>query len=146
MSARNTLLMLTPFALGAGVLLAQQIAPAPVNPLAGDESAVLAGRDLYAQVCQSCHGTAGQGSDRGPTLATTSLPHGNADADLFRSIRAGVPGTQMAGFPGLSETDIWRLVAYLRSIQPVSAVSGGAAVNGNSAAGEALFFGDAGCA
>jgi PQQ-dependent dehydrogenase (methanol/ethanol family) len=148
MSARNTLLMLTPFALGAGVLLAQQIAPASANPLTGDASAVVAGRDLFAQVCQSCHGTAGQGSDRGPALATTSLSHGNADADLFRSIRSGVPGTAMAGFPGLSETDVWRLVAYLRSIQPISAVSSGSggAVNGDKTAGETLFFGNAGCA
>jgi alcohol dehydrogenase (cytochrome c) len=71
--------------------------------------------------------------------------HGNADADLFRSIRTGVPGTQMAGFPALSEADIWRLVAYLRTLQTSGSASTPVS-NGDPIAGEALFFGAAGCA
>ncbi len=147
MSARIWLLLLAPCALYASVLLGNQVAPAQANPLAGDAAAVVSGQGLYGQICQSCHGAAGQGSDRGPVLATSTLLHGNADADLYRSIRTGVPGTQMAGFPALSDTDIWRLVAYLRSLQPVvAAAAGNAAVSGDAVAGEAVFFGRAACA
>ena len=54
----------------------------------------------------------GQGGDRGPALTSGTFTHGSGDADLFRSIRSGVRGTQMAPFPGLSDTQIWQLVAY----------------------------------
>ena len=141
--------LLAPIALAASVLGAQQGTPASVNPLAADAAAVSDGRGLYNQICQSCHGASAQGSDRGPcALPTGTFTHGNTDGDLFRSIRTGIPGTQMAGFPGLSETDVWRLVAYLRSLQP--SASAGAAdssvASGDAAAGERLFFGAARCA
>ena len=132
-------------ALAGGIVLARQTPPQTTNPFANDASAIASGRDLYAQTCQSCHGPAGQGSDRGPALATTALLHGNTDADLFRSIRSGVPGTQMAGFPGLSDSDTWRLVTYLRTLQG-SGSSSSPVSNGDPSAGESLFFGAAGCA
>jgi mono/diheme cytochrome c family protein len=91
--------LLAPIALAASVLGARQGPPASVNPLAADAAAVSDGRDLYNQICQSCHGTSGQGGDRGPSLSTGTFSHGNTDGDLFRSIRNGIPGTQMAGFP-----------------------------------------------
>ena len=119
-----------------------------VNPFAGDATVAAAGRDLYNQVCQSCHGAGGQGTDRGPALASATFVHGNTDGDIFRSIRSGVPGTQMAGFPGLSDADTWRLVTYLRSLQAGSSAttSDAAAADGDVSAGEALFFGAAACA
>ncbi len=123
-------------------------APQTVNPFAGDASAVTAGRDLYNQMCQSCHGAAGQGTDRGPALASGTFAHGSTDGDVFRSIKNGVPGTQMAGFPGLSDPDIWRLVTYVKSLQPTApvATAAGAPTGGDAAAGEQLFFGAAACA
>ena len=129
--------------LAVTALIARQ-PPQNTNPFANDASAVASGRDLYGQICQSCHGPSGQGSDRGPALATTALAHGNTDPDLFRSIRSGVPGTQMAGFPGLSDGDIWRIVAYLRTLQ--TSGSSTPLASGDPIAGEALFFGAAGCA
>ncbi len=52
----------------------------------------------------------------------------------------------MAGFPALSDPDIWRLVAYLRSLSPsASSADAGAGGTGDAAAGETLFFGTAGC-
>jgi len=139
-----TLLVAGACALAATALIARQGPQQITNPLAGDMAAVASGRDSYGQICQSCHGPSGQGSDRGPALATAALSHGNTDADLFRSIRTGVPGTQMAGFPGLSDSDIWRIVAYLRTLQPSG--SSTPLASGDSIAGEALFFGAAGCA
>src|SRR5262245_66383822 len=111
------LVFLVSVALSTAAAVATQ-APQVANPFAGDAAAVAAGRDLYNQMCQSCHGSAGQGTDRGPALASGTFVHGGTDGELFRSIRNGVPGTQMAGFPGLSEPDVWRLVTYFRTLQP----------------------------
>src|SRR5215208_3846915 len=103
----------------AGAAGATQNAPAPLrNPLAGDAAAVSSGRVLFNQTCQACHGPAGEGSDRGPALAVATFVHGNTDADLFRSVRAGIRGTQMPSFAALSDTAIWQLVAFVRALQP----------------------------
>jgi len=63
-------------AAGAAVLLGQANQSDTVrNPLAADASAVPAGRQLYNQTCQACHGPEGQG-DRGPALDRPALPPG----------------------------------------------------------------------
>jgi alcohol dehydrogenase (cytochrome c) len=132
--------------------LAASIAALP----SGQQPAAAEGQALYTQLCQSCHGPAGQGGgDRGPALNTGTFAHGSGDADLFRAIRSGVSGTQMQPFTGLSDTQIWQHVAYLRSLQSASpnaaaasAAPGppGADSRGDAAAGEALFFGGGACA
>jgi len=112
------------------------------NPLANRPDAADAGHRLYDQTCQSCHGPAGQG-DRGPALNSGTFARGGEDADLFRTIRAGVPGSQMPPFAGLTDEQTWQLVTYIRSLAPRDA---GGRAEGDSAAGESLFFGAAGCA
>jgi alcohol dehydrogenase (cytochrome c) len=75
--------------------------------------------------------------------------HGSGDADLFRSIRSGVRGTQMPPFAGLRDTEVWQLVSYLRSLQPAASTATATGASGPAGAesrGEALFFGRAGCA
>ena len=79
------------------------------------QSDVSAGRALYEQTCQSCHGPAGQG-DRGPALNTNRFVHGAADADLFRAIRDGFAGTQMPAFARLTDEQTRQLVSYIRSL------------------------------
>src|SRR3954471_12494867 len=85
------------------------------NPLAADVAAAQAGRASYDRTCVSCHGPAGQG-DRGPALNTGRFTHGSEDGDLFRAIRAGIAGTQMPPFARLSDTEVWQLISYLRSL------------------------------
>jgi putative heme-binding domain-containing protein len=117
------------------------------NPLAARPDAAGAGHRLYDQTCQSCHGPAGQG-ERAPALDRGVFTHGSEDGDLFRTIRAGVPGSQMPPFPALTDEQTWQLVSYLRSLTvggSASANAGGAS-GGDPAAGESLFFGKAGCA
>ena len=145
MTLRIAAVVLGASLVGGGLVFARQTPAPSTNPYVNDAGAATSGRDLYGQICQSCHGPAGQGTDRGPALATRALLHGNADADLFRSIRTGVPGTQMAGFPGLSDADIWRIVTYLRTLQTAGSPSTSPGT-GDPSAGEALFFGPAGCA
>jgi PQQ-dependent dehydrogenase (methanol/ethanol family) len=146
MKRRTRLLMLAAPALGA-LLGAQQTTSPSSNPLGASPAVLAEGETLYNQICQTCHGPAGQGSERGAVLATATLVHGNADADVFRSIRTGVPGSQMPPFAGLTDTQIWQLVAYVHSLQG-SAPAGGPAMatSKNTAPGEALFFGRAECA
>lgn len=103
------------------------------------------GQVLFNQLCQTCHGPAGQGGgDRGPALNTGTFVHGNSDSDLFRAIRTGIRGTQMPPFAALSDPQIRQIIAYLRTLP--AAASGNADIAGDTAAGETLFFGRAGCA
>jgi len=46
--------------------------------------------------------------------------YGGADADLFHTVRAGVPGSQMPPFAGFSDEQVWQLVSYIRSLAPSS--------------------------
>jgi PQQ-dependent dehydrogenase (methanol/ethanol family) len=135
-------------ALAAGALVAQQ-SDATRNPLGGSPAAVAAGRLVYEQTCQACHGPAGQG-DRGPALNTGAFAHGSADGDLFRAIREGVAGSQMPAFTALGDEPTWQVVSYLRSLSlpaadPAAADAAGTA-GGDRARGESVFFGSAGCA
>ena len=124
-------------------LSAQVTAPAVTeqarNPFSGDPKAITQGAVLFRQECVFCHGVAAHGGMRGPDLTTGSWNHGGADADLVRTITAGVPGTAMPP-NNLKADEIWQIVAYLRTLQqPV------AAAVGDRSLGEALFFGTARC-
>ena len=132
-----------------GALLAQQPAPSDttVNPLANSPTAAAEGQRIYDGTCQTCHGPAGSGDAGrgGPALNTGGLKHGNGDADLFRTIRNGVAGSQMPPYKGLRDEQVWQLVSYIRQLQNAPATSDTSKVEGDIAAGEALFFGKAAC-
>jgi alcohol dehydrogenase (cytochrome c) len=146
--------LLAAAAMTAGVMFAQQapVSDTVMNPSANNPAAIAEGQRIYDGACQSCHGAAAAGDPGrgGPALNTTGLKHGDGDADLFRSIRQGVPGTQMPPYKGFRDEQVWQLVSYLRSLQsnaPAAGSSVGARKpEGDVAAGEALFFGKAGCA
>jgi putative heme-binding domain-containing protein len=111
--ARLTLWALLFVAAGAG-LDAQ--GPADKNPLDGRPDAIQAGMGGYRQRCADCHGTDGRGV-RGPDI-TTLWATGRTDQGLFRTIRTGVPGTEMPAFPAprTSDREIWQMLAYLRTL------------------------------
>ena len=113
------------------------------NPFAGNPAAVNAGKELYAQTCQACHGGEARG-DRGPSLASGNFKHGGEDNDLFQTIRTGVPGTQMPAFSALPTDTIWRIITYLRSLNADSAAMD-KIVAGDVTAGEKTFWGKGGC-
>ena len=119
--------------------LSGQVATPARNPLAGDPAAVTEGAVLFRQECVFCHGVAARGGVRGPDLTTGSWSHGGSDADVFETIKTGVPGTEMPAHT-LTDEEIWRIVAYLRTVeQPVTPVTG------DPKRGEALFAGTARC-
>jgi putative heme-binding domain-containing protein len=123
-------------------LFAQQDKSARTNPLAGDAKGIESGRILFRMSCSSCHGLHATGGRSGPDLTLGSFSAGDTDADLFRVIADGVPGTEMPAFGQRFEDDErWRLVSYVRSLTRHDT----APVRGNSAAGESLFWGKGNC-
>lgn len=125
-------------------LWAQVAAPAQKealrNPLAGDAGAEKQGAILFRQECVFCHGIGARGGMRGPDLTTGSWSHGGSDAELVRTITAGVPGTNMP--PNrLTDDEVWQIIAYVRTLQQAPAPPAG-----DATAGEKVFFGDADCA
>jgi cytochrome c oxidase cbb3-type subunit 3 len=117
------------------------------NPLAGDANAAKMGEFQFRSNCAFCHGLGAKGGGRGPDLTRARKKHGNTDGELFRTINEGVPGTAMPPNGatqqgvGMTETEIWQVIAYIRSVEVKSA----AQVSGNAAHGNELFYGKAGC-
>jgi putative heme-binding domain-containing protein len=117
------------------------------NPFAGDAKAAKLGEFQFRINCAFCHGLSGRGGGRGPDLTKAQKRHGNADADLFRTISQGVPGTAMpAGVNGgigvgMTEEEIWQVITYLRSVQ----VKAPEKPVGDAAHGKELFYGSARC-
>lgn len=105
------------------------------------QNAAETGRWTFRIRCAPCHGIHADGG-RGPDLTLGTYNAGEQDADLFRVISRGVPGTEMAGYAGsLPDDEIRALVAYIRSVGHANQV----AVRGDAAAGEKLFWNRGGC-
>jgi putative heme-binding domain-containing protein len=81
-------------------------------------------------------------------LTRAQKKHGNADGELFHTINDGVPGTAMPPNGatqqgvGMTEEEIWQVIAYLRSVQ----VKASGPPVGNASHGRELFAGKAACA
>jgi cytochrome c oxidase cbb3-type subunit 3 len=118
------------------------------NPLAKDPNAAKLGEFEFRANCAFCHGLGARGGGRGPDLTRAQKKHGNSDADLFRTINEGVPGTAMPQNGatqqgvGMTEEEIWQVISYLRSVQ----VKTPAQPTGNAVRGKELFSGSAACA
>ena len=106
------------------------------NPLEGNAEAITAGMGAYRVRCADCHGMDARGI-RGPDI-TQVWAKGRTDARLFGTIRNGVTATEMPAFPAprTSDTDIWRILAYLETLA-ASAAPGASA--GNASAGQNIF-------
>ncbi|HEU0035842.1 MAG TPA: cbb3-type cytochrome c oxidase N-terminal domain-containing protein [Kofleriaceae bacterium] len=61
---------------------------------AGDGAILAHGKDVFAQRCASCHGPQAAGLI-GPNLTDAYQKHGSTRVDIFKTVRAGVPGTAM---------------------------------------------------
>ena len=126
---------------------ASQLFAQDQNPFAGDPKVAKLGESQFRANCAFCHGLGARGGGRGPDLTRTQKRHGNADADLFRTINEGVPGTAMPPNGatqqgvGMTEAEIWQVITYIRSVQ----VKSSAQPLGDAAHGKALFFGEAVC-
>lgn len=97
------------------------------NPVASNAASIAAGSALYAKNCRFCHGNEAKGNgtmapkDTNPSdLTDATWDRGSTDGEIFLVIRDGAgPDMKMKGLKGrLSDTDIWNVVNYLRSLGP----------------------------
>jgi mono/diheme cytochrome c family protein len=92
------------------------------NPIAASPESAAAGKRVYARMCGRCHGPEGRGDG---TAATAPVPdltddrwdYGGSDGEIFSVIHDGV-SADMDGYAArLSDTDIWNVVNFIRSVR-----------------------------
>ena len=97
------------------------------NPVASSADSIAAGQALYTKNCRFCHGADAKGNgpmapkDTHPSdLTDVKWDRGSTDGELFLVLRDGAgPDFKMKGYKGrMSETDMWNVINYIRSIGP----------------------------
>ena len=129
---RSVLMVAMLCAVGVSPSAAQDL-PAK-NPVEGDPAAIRAGMGLFRGRCADCHGMDARGV-RGPDI-TQVWASGRTDVGLFKTIRAGVPGTEMPANPRIADYEMWQLLAYLRTLAAPAPTD---PPRGNAANGEAIY-------
>src|SRR5262245_2988883 len=120
--------------LAAITVTAQDNIPA-VNPLAGNTDAIRFGTGLYRARCADCHGMDARGV-RAPDL-TQVWASGRTDDGLFKTVKNGVPGTEMPAVGArMFDNEIWQILASLR---PLAAPAPNDPPKGNAEHGQQLF-------
>jgi cytochrome c oxidase cbb3-type subunit 3 len=116
-----------------GSLFAAQEPPAK-NPLEGNSDAIRGGMGLFRARCADCHGMDARGV-RAPDV-TQVWASGRTDAGLFKTIKDGVPGTEMPANPRVSDVEAWQILAYLRTLAAPAPTD---PPRGNAMNGERIF-------
>lgn len=107
--------MLLLWAAAFGVSLPAQESNASLsNPYTSDVD-IAAGEKMFVAQCASCHGRDGRGGASGPDLSTGRFKRASSDEGLFQIVNRGIPGTTMPG-SSFNAGQVWRLVAYVRSL------------------------------
>ena len=104
------------------------------NPVPATRQSTASGKRLFDRFCANCHGETGNGiSDaaaglesagdiRPSDLTDSKWDHGSTDGEVFVDIRDGVGSNEVMrglnGKPGITDTDMWDIVNYIRSISP----------------------------
>lgn len=121
----------------AGVAQAQRTAPPPVrspdhveaggtrppagtlqNPYKDNKQAAEEGGKLFSSFnCDGCHAGGAVGA-AGPSLADGRWRYGGSEGEIYHSIFYGRPRGMPAWGGTLPAEAIWRLVTYLKSIEP----------------------------
>ncbi len=127
---------------------ASQLFAQDKNPFAGDAKVAKLGESQFRANCAFCHGLGARGGGRGPDLTRAQKRHGNADADLFRTINEGVPGTAMppngATQQGVGMTEARDLAGH--HLHPQRASKSPAQIAGDARTRKGSFFSaTAGC-
>jgi mono/diheme cytochrome c family protein len=95
------------------------------NPVASSPESIAAGKAAFSKNCRFCHGADAKGN--GPAAPEGTHPsnltddkwdRGSTDGEIYMVIANGAgPKFDMKGYKSkMSETDIWNVVNYLRSI------------------------------
>ena len=117
-----------------GEPLAGLTGPVPqVNPFE-TEAGIQQGAALFQTHCSYCHGAHGEGG-RGADLTAGEYRMGGSDRELFKTVRIGVPGSEMPA-ARVSDDEIWKLVGYVKRLGSRGLSE---KAPGNALAGEALY-------
>ena len=96
------------------------------NPVGVSAASIAAGKALYTKSCQVCHNADAKGDgpmapkDTHPSdLTDAKWDRGATDGEIFAVIRDGAgPKFDMKGYKSkMTETEIWNVVNYIRSVQ-----------------------------
>lgn len=91
------------------------------NPVAVSAESTAAGKRVYTRMCGRCHGPEGKGDGSAasaavPDLTDAQWDYGGTDGEIFSVIHDGV-SADMDGYAArLSDTDIWNVVNFVRSV------------------------------
>jgi mono/diheme cytochrome c family protein len=106
--------------------LSRQDAQKLKSPVANTKKSIDRGRVIFLQNCTMCHGENGKAegslvADATDLTSPKLFKSGSSEGEIFHSIRDGA-GDQMPAFKSQldSETDIWNLVNFIRSLWPES--------------------------
>jgi putative heme-binding domain-containing protein len=118
---------------------ARSSATAGKNPFetpSGEEQ----GRLLFQTHCAYCHGAHGEGG-RGADLTAGQYRRGGSDAELFATVRNGIPGSM----PAVSATDdeVWMMVAFAKKLGSPGLSE---TATGDAAVGKAVYENKGKCA
>lgn len=97
----------------------------PMLPALADEGQPQAGKTLFRQYCQDCHGPQRDGRgglrpflEQDPANLTSQATQAKTDEELFSIIKNG-GGVEMHGWADtLTDEQILNLVRYLRALSP----------------------------
>ncbi len=115
------------------LLLFTAAASAQENPFTTPQD-VEQGRRLFQTHCSYCHGSRGEGG-RGADLTNGQYRMGGSAAQLYRTIRYGMPGSEMPAVRA-SDDDVWRMVAF---VQKIGSAGLEERATGDTAAGKAAY-------
>jgi mono/diheme cytochrome c family protein len=85
------------------------------NPMENNSDAVAAGQNLFEQHCSECHGNAGDGTKKAPSLRAEEVQNATAGA-VFWILTNGVVRRGMPVWSKLPEPQRWQLVSFIKSL------------------------------
>jgi cytochrome c oxidase cbb3-type subunit 3 len=93
------------------------VSDADLAAAAHNDSQLAAGQQAFTTNCVACHGTKAEGII-GPNLTDEHWLHGGGPAQIFGTIRDGVPAKGMPSWgPVLGPATVKSLTAYLLSLR-----------------------------
>jgi len=104
---------LTPFPASAGDTTPSS-AKVLKNPFEGNKTAIAEGEKIFDEKCSECHmdGTGGSG----PNLTDDLWIYGGSDTDVYTTVSGGRKGGMPSWKSELKEDQIWKVIAFIRSI------------------------------
>jgi len=95
------------------------------NPVASNVESIAAGKRLYSRLCVRCHGPLGKGDGGGAgaggqpsDLTDATWDFGSSDGEIFSVIHDGTSADMESYAEQMTDTEIWTVIVFLRSIGP----------------------------